>query len=305
MRHLLALLLAVWLAVPATAQKTAVAPEPLAPALWKLEDADTTVWLFGTVHALPKGIDWFRPHVSEAFRQADTLVLETLIPEDPLAMMGATIRLARARLPRPVAERVPPERRAELEAAVARLQPGDLAQFDTWYIALTLSNLESRALGVDPVAGAESVLATRARLRGMTVEGFETIDQQLGYFDILTEADQAQLLVATLDELGKGRGELDAMLADWLAGRTDALSTRINREFEGSPMLRQMLLDDRNARWAADIAERMKRPGKVFVAVGAGHLAGPKSLIEDLGAYGLTPERVLPEPPKKPARRRR
>ena len=28
------------------------------PALWKLADSDTTIYLFGTIHLLPKGTEW-------------------------------------------------------------------------------------------------------------------------------------------------------------------------------------------------------------------------------------------------------
>jgi hypothetical protein len=48
----------------------------------------------------------------------------------------------------------------------------------------------------------------------------------------------------------------------------------------------------------------MKSPGKVFVAVGAGHLAGKGSLIDDLKRYGLEAERVTePQPPARSRRR--
>ena len=36
----------------------------------------------------------------------------------------------------------------------------------------------------------------------------------------------------------------------------------------------------------------MKTPGTVFVAIGAGHLAGKGSVIDDLRAKGVTVERV-------------
>ena len=51
-----------------------------------------------------------------------------------------------------------------------------------------------------------------------------------------------------------------------------------------SPELHRWLFTRRNARWANLINERMKRPGTVFIAVGAGHLAGPTSVQTLLGA---------------------
>ncbi|WP_448579934.1 TraB/GumN family protein [Thermaurantiacus sp.] len=297
---LVALLWAI--ASPADAQRGT--PSPAAPALWVLRDSDTTVHLFGTVHALPRGLPWFRRHVVEALDASDQLVLEALVPEDPLGTMGLTIRMGRAPLPRPVLDRVPADRRAELQAALDRLKPGDLSGFDTWYIALALANLQTLANGFDPATGAEAVLTERARMRGVRIVGLETPEQQLGLFKALPEADQQQFLLSTLDELSTSKADLDATIADWMAGRKDEIAERLNREFESSPMLKQMLLGDRNARWAAWIAERMASPGKLFVAVGAGHLAGKDSLIEDLKRYGLNAERVTEPPPPARSRRR-
>lgn len=300
----LAFLGAVLLGIGSSAQAQRGSPPPAAPALWVIRDADTTVYLFGTVHALPRGLPWFRKHVVEALDGSDQLVLEALVPADPLGTMGLTIRMGRAALPRPVLERVPPDRRQDLQAAIDRLKPGDLSAFDTWYVALVLANLQTLANGFDAATGVEAVLTERARMRGVPITGLETPEQQLGYFKVLPEADQQQFLLSTLDELSTSKADLDATIADWMAGRKDEIAERLNRDFESSPMLKQMLLGDRNARWAAWIAERMKSPGKVFVAVGAGHLAGKGSLIDDLKRYGLEPERVTePQPPAKSRRR--
>ena len=51
------------------------APPPK-PALWKLADADTTIYLFGTVHVLPKNFAWRSPRIEAAIQSADSLVLE-------------------------------------------------------------------------------------------------------------------------------------------------------------------------------------------------------------------------------------
>jgi uncharacterized protein YbaP (TraB family) len=53
-----------------------------------------------------------------------------------------------------------------------------------------------------------------------------------------------------------------------------------------------MMFAERNARWADWIAARMQTPGVVFVAVGAGHLAGRDSLLVRLGEKGIVSKRV-------------
>lgn len=302
-RGLLALGVALVLAIAPGSARPAAQPRLVAPALWVVRDADTVVHLFGTVHALPRGVGWFRPPLVAALDAADELVLEALVPSDPTALMGLTLRMARSPTPRPLAQRVPPERAGELADAVRRLGAGDLDAFDTWYVALTLSNLAALAAGFDPATGAEAVLAARAALRSIPTTGLETPEEQLGYFKALPEAEQRAFLVATLEELPNARADLETLLADWLAGRTEALERRINKALEASPMLRQMLLFDRNVRWADWIARRMARPGRVFLAVGAGHLVGPGSLLAELERRGLRPERAA-EPAPGPRRRR-
>jgi uncharacterized protein YbaP (TraB family) len=54
----------------------------------------------------------------------------------------------------------------------------------------------------------------------------------------------------------------------------------------------ETLLIDRNKNWANWIGQRMKRPGTVFLAVGAGHLAGNDSVIAMLKREGYRIRRV-------------
>jgi uncharacterized protein YbaP (TraB family) len=61
---------------------SAVSPE-LKPALFAVSDADTTVYIFGTFHALDGQTDWFKSRVRGAFESSNELILETLVPEGP------------------------------------------------------------------------------------------------------------------------------------------------------------------------------------------------------------------------------
>ena len=58
------------------------------------------------------------------------------------------------------------------------------------------------------------------------------------------------------------------------------------------PEIKKVLLTDRNQRWAGWIAKRMEQPGTVFLAVGAGHLAGKESVQAMLKANHLEAVRV-------------
>ncbi len=307
MKRLLLLLALLW---PALAPAAKPPPPPPVPALWVVTDGTSRITLFGTVHSLPRGTDWFRPHVVAALDAADRLVLETVVPDSQAAVMPVVMKLARLPAARPEQDRVPESWWPVYQRAAARLKPGPMEWYDTWFISLTFANLQAVANGMDPRIGVEPVLTERARMRNLPVVALETMEQQLIYFDALTEADQQQLLLSTLEDLESSKARVSLLVADWLSGNTEALAARVNQDFERSPMLRRMLVEDRNARWATWIADELKKaaeaktPSRMFVGVGAGHLAGPDSLIEELQKRGLTVKRVVTEPVRKRGRRR-
>src|SRR3546814_10158304 len=78
------------------------------------------------------------------------------------------------------------------------------------------------------------------------------------------------------------------MVTDWSNGDDQGIAALMNDGLGDSPELERVMLTDRNARWAGWIAERLKQPGTVFVAVGAGHLAGENSVRADLAKHHLT-----------------
>ena len=82
------------------------------------------------------------------------------------------------------------------------------------------------------------------------------------------------------------------MLAAWSHGVLAGFARSFVVETQLSPELRRILMAQRNARWADWIKARMDKPGTVFIAVGAGHLAGRDSVESMLEAKGLKVKRV-------------
>ncbi|TFU03677.1 TraB/GumN family protein [Polymorphobacter arshaanensis] len=270
------------------------APVQAEPGMWRVHDADTEVILFGTIHELPVTAVWQTPRILEAFDAADTLVVEVDIPDDPFVVARAVETMGiQSGLP-PIADRVPADRRAALLKAIneAKLPIAAVDRMRTWLAAITLSDRLVDAAGFDAESGADTLLMQRARATKKPIVGLETIEQQLGYFDTLTEADQRKLLLATLDDIGTARADAEKLVADWLAGNTDAIGANADKELRTTPELLARLVQQRNARWATWIEGVLKRPGKIFVAVGAGHLAGPDSVQTMLEAKGIKVERI-------------
>ena len=82
------------------------------------------------------------------------------------------------------------------------------------------------------------------------------------------------------------------MLSAWARGDVDAIAATFNHDLSGSPELKQALIKQRNANWSKWIEQRMTQPGAIMIAVGAGHLAGPDSVIALLERDGYRVRRV-------------
>ncbi|PKQ00985.1 MAG: TraB/GumN family protein [Alphaproteobacteria bacterium HGW-Alphaproteobacteria-13] len=290
-------LAAVCFLIPLAPQALAVpaAATDADPALWVVKDEDTTVYLFGTVHVLKPGLSWFDEAVKEAFDKSDALVMEVVLPEDPAEAAQVMIPMAIDQSGKTLSSRLDPD---QLEAYGAAMESVGLParqfdMFEPWFPAMTLSVLPLTKLGYDAEQGVEKQLTRFAKEAGKPIEGFETLTEQIGFFDTLPETAQIAFLNSVVRELDKLGPTLDTLVVQWSQGDTEALAATMNESLAATPDLAQTLLYDRNARWADAIKARMEQPGTLFVAVGAGHLAGEKSLQDYLKDRGLVAERVV------------
>lgn len=278
----------------ATAPTAIVATTDADPALWVVKDEDTTIYLFGTVHVLKPGLSWFDEAVKTAFDKSDQLMLEMVLPDDPAQVGKEMMPLALDQNGKTLSSRLDPDQLAAYQAAMASvgLPAAQFDAFEPWFPAITLSMLPLTKLGYDPEQGAEKQLASMAKASGKPVAGFETFTEQLGFFDTLPETQQVAFLNSVVKDLDKLGPQLDKMVLLWTKGDPDGLAAAMNESMAATPELAKVLLWDRNARWADQIKTRMDKPGTVFVAVGAGHLAGEKSVQDYLKERGLTVKRV-------------
>lgn len=278
----------------ATVAAAAPAPAPahLGPALWKVADEDTTIYLFGTVHALPKDVEWYRGPIAEAIAAAQVLVTE--IPPGELTKPAVQQAfLAKAQLPagQSLRDLLTTEQRATFEAAVTKfgLPVGAFDRVEPWFAAMTLSALPLLKGGYSMEAGVESAIENRAGSKARAA--LETVDGQLRLFDEMPMAVQTAYLISVAEQLDKVVPSMNGMVAAWARGDAERLAVLMNEQID-DPALADRLLYARNREWAKWVAKRLDEPGTVFVAVGAGHLAGANSVQDYLAKSGTAVVRV-------------
>lgn len=279
--------LCAWAEVPAALP----APAPtLRPALWKVADADTTIWLFGTVHVLAAGQDWYGGPVAASLEGADEVVTEAL---DPSGIAAQQAMLARSMLPKGDTLRAslaaPDARDYEALLAAQGLKPDAFDRFKPWFAAVTLTTLPLVRRGISPADGVEATIAAKAAAKPRL--GLETVDEQLALLDGLPLAVQLAWLMQIVHDFDRIESESDALFTAWGKGDVEALAS-LASEAGDDPILVETLLLKRNRTWAGWIRERLTRPGTVFIGVGAAHLAGKGSVQDDLLATGVMVERV-------------
>lgn len=309
-------------AEPATSKPRAAktsAPRPAArteaaePPMWRLVDSDSEIFLVGTFHALPKGLDWRSDALAAAADKAQTVIFEAEV-DTPRAQKRAQEIIARAGRNRPgvtLSSLLGPDYAPKFAAAAGGLgiDPAALEPARPWQAFLALSIRFLMSAGFDPGAGLEQVMLSEARLRGRQLRFFETIDEQLNLFAGMSPAEEKLLLTTTLDEWDSQAADVQMMLAAWRTGDLDTIDRLMNGAMrDTAPGVYERLIVNRNKAWTDRTEDLLQGTGVVLIAVGAAHLAGPDSLPAMLMARGYAVERwpAAPEqqkPAKKAARR--
>jgi uncharacterized protein YbaP (TraB family) len=184
-----------------------------------------------------------------------------------------------------------PEQKASYEAAVTKLGAPTEAfdQYKPWLAGLTFSLIPLMQQGYTPGAGVEKVLLSKV---GDKPQGaLETAEFQLGIFDGMDQAAQVTFMMEAIEGMDEAAPMLNRMVSEWAQGNPDKLAEVMNEGLD-DPAVADALLYSRNRNWAEWIDARLDQPGSVFIAVGAGHLAGAKSVQDYLAEKGITAMRV-------------
>lgn len=282
------------------------APEPLQldtkeegkPALWKLTgtkpEQKGSAYLFGTIHILPKGVNWRTPLLETALKESDQLIIEVLGLEDTQNAARIFSKLAISPNQPEIEQRIKPSLRDDLDAVIDKSNIPEFAlnRMESWAAALSLASAQTNNLGLDASEGVEKKLVAQFGEFKKPVEGLETIEQQLGYFDTLPETQQRDMLTSVVEEAGDTKTSFEKLFNAWISGDTEVIAELANGGILEDPKTREKLLVARNQDWAEQLDKRLQSPGMSFVAVGAAHLVGPDAVQTMLEKRGYKIQKI-------------
>ncbi|WP_334161900.1 TraB/GumN family protein [Phenylobacterium sp.] len=269
-------------------------PVSAAPALWVVKDADSEIYLFGTLHALDPATRWRTPAYDAVLARAGTVWFEADLDTADPRTIGRILDTYGKDPDRPLSRKLSAQDLAALGRHV------DVARIDhlrPWAAALMLSMQPMLGRGARVEAGADMTVTRAARRSAKTVRAFETLEDQARLFAGLSERAEVQYLSDVIRQRSQGpRLSLrpaPSLEQAWAAGDLARLGPALVGELrDENPGLYEALLKRRNLQWAEQLAGEMSGAGVELVNVGALHMVGEHGLPALLAARGFAVERV-------------
>lgn len=265
------------------------------PPIWSFEDKDTTVYLYGTLHSVKAGFDWWSDDAEAALSDAEILYVEIL--EEPSPEEVKRVRQSQM-TSQPGVDlsdylSAPQEKAVEFAVGRAGLQWADIAGLRPAFAAIELSGARmQRSYGIGPEQSAESHIVEVAHENELELRAFATYSEHVQYMSDLSDDGQVAWLMSSLAT--EDPEEFDRLFQAWFWGDVQKIETEIisNQRTEIREAY-EALIVKRNKEWAKELIRVMaQETGTVFVAVGVGHLVGPDSVQSILATEGYETRRL-------------
>jgi uncharacterized protein YbaP (TraB family) len=270
-----------------------VASAKAEPAMWVIKDADSTIYLIGTMHLLKHDTEWNAEKVKKTVHESTELWLEVADLDNDAALAPLMMKLGLDPT-HPLSSKLNEEQRKKLEkiAGAYGFPVASLEPMQPWLAALMLAVGPIMKAGYDPKAGVERMLSAQAKAEGDKIQGFETAEEQLQIMAGLSEAEQIAFLISVFDDLEKGIDLVDKLAKAWIDGDIDTITRLSVDDIKNeAPTVYQKFIVRRNIAWSEKIAGMLKGSGVQLIAVGAAHLVGPDSVQAQLAKRGIKVER--------------
>ncbi len=260
---------------------------------------DRPSYLFGTIHIIPDDDFFLTENTKKAFESAERVVFE--IDMEEMMDLGTQLTLmSKAMMDGGLTLRDLLDE-ADYALVKAHFEKMGLPlflfeRFKPMFLTIfATTDME----GGSPFAAQagmvsyEMVLMDMARQAGKEIDGLETAAYQMSLFDSIPYSEQAKMLVESIRQLEADTAQhkgLEQLYQWYKEGNIERLQQAIATDEQGLGPYEELLLIRRNENWIP-VMERMMREGPTFFAVGAGHLGGPKGVVNLLrrAGYELTP----------------
>ena len=243
-------------------------------------------YLYGTMHMVCAEDAKLSDGLKEAIKDAKQVYFE--LDMDNMEEMMSVLKYARMTNGLKISDLVSAEEYSRLEEYFSKnksiLPFSMMSRFKPYFITAIISE---GMLGCQQKSSVEQMIMAEARQYDKEVLGLETLEFQASIFDSIPYEKQAQDLVMYVDSIEKFRLVTQEMVEMYRKQEINNMDSLMEKSDPGMIQYMDLLLYDRNARWAVQIPKQMFEMPTLF-AVGAGHLGGDKGVIALLKKQGFT-----------------
>lgn len=279
----IALLLLAWLPGLAIADGQPVT-------MWLAEGANNRVYILGSVHLLRAEDHPLPAALEAAYDDAEAIIMELDMDDlDATHVQTTANRLGIIQDERTLKDFMGAAQydQAAQDAKALDIPFDMLAKTEPWFAAITIEQLVMMRLGFNPMYGIEMHMTMKATQDGKSIEGLETIDEQLAFLDELSLDAQQDLLMQTLTEGKNIASVMDDMIRAWRAGDIAYLEDNMLDDMAKYPELFKTIVTDRNQRWIRAIEDLLDDDDDYLIVVGALHLVGDVGVPALLSRRGV------------------
>ena len=263
--------------------------------VWAIHGDHNTVYLAGSVHLLKANDSSLPAAFDHAYGGSKALVMELDISKvDQMEMAGWMMEHGMLKDGATLRATIGEDRYRRVSAEAERLGvPMEAANMlQPWALGLQLLEMQYMQLGFDPQQGVEQQLQHRAQTDGKPISGLETMEEQLGVLQGMSDPDQARFLDMVVTQMHDVESETQSVVRAWRTGDAAKLASLLSDEYKSFPALYRLLVTDRNKRWIPQIEKLLHGNQDYFVVVGALHLVGDGGLLDLMRRDGYKAESV-------------
>lgn len=266
--------------------------------VWKVSKGGDHIFIAGTVHILPPSEFPLPVEFDKAYKQSDSIVLETKLPDasDTAFQMKMMQQMAYGN-GQTISDFISAKTQQKLSQHISALGV-DLAMFEHFkpgFLVTMLALLEAQKAQLSG-EGVDIFYSKQAKADKKNIAYLESADFQVNMIANMGIGNEDRFIKSNLEQMKDFKTMFLALLKAWRAGDETQLNKLAIEPMLDDPKTIKTLLTDRNKNWLPHI-ERMfagngKSSDKEFVLVGVAHLAGDKSVLALLKAKGYRVEKL-------------
>ncbi|MBD3637330.1 MAG: TraB/GumN family protein [Crocinitomicaceae bacterium] len=254
--------------------------------LWRIEgEGITTSYMYGTMHMIEAEYYHFTDKMTKEIESSDAIIMEVGGMPNPLETLelmkldsGDIRSVFTDEQMRIIVEFFDKELGTDPDAffkTYGEMKPFFILQGITQHYFE--GETESYDLDIMSIAGQKEI----------PLIGLETLDEQLGFFDIIPQEAMANMIVESIENYKKEKKSTAKMMKAYSEQKVDKLIPIMKKQSPEFMEFSDIFLYNRNKAWVPKVMKEMADK-KCFIAVGAAHLFGEGGLIDLLRKEGLT-----------------